>query len=131
MVEFFPFRLGKQQGYLSAQYAWDFLSVHGCFLWHRHQATGLKCLAFKMNEVLARGGVARLNRAVRPEGGLLITKLFHGFAAITLRAACPAASSDPSRAAYAVKKPMKICWFAYAVAYSGSNNSSVNGRGRA
>jgi hypothetical protein len=58
-----------------------------------------------MHQVLACGGVARLNRAVRPEGGLLITKLFHGLAAITLRAACPAASSDPSRAANAVKKP--------------------------
>jgi hypothetical protein len=81
-----------------------------------------------MHEVLARGGVARLNRAVRPEGGLLITELVHGLAAITSWAACPAASSDPSRAANEVKKAMKICWFAHAVAYSGGNNSSVNGR---
>jgi hypothetical protein len=117
--------------YLAAQYACDFLSVGGCFLWHRHQATGLKCLAFKMHQVLARGGVARLIRAVRPEGGLLVTARFHGLAAITLRAACPAASCEPSRAAHVAKKPKKICCLPHAVAYSGGNNSSVYGKARA
>jgi hypothetical protein len=88
---------------LSAQHAWDFLSVGGCFLGHRHQATGLKCLAFKCHQVLARGGLARLNRAVRPEGGQLIIELFHRFATTIVRAACPSASSDPSRVAKAAK----------------------------
>jgi hypothetical protein len=47
--------------------------------------------------------VARLNRAVRPEGGQLTIELFHRFSAIALRAACPSASRDSSRDAKAAK----------------------------
>jgi hypothetical protein len=47
--------------------------------------------------------VVWLNRAVRPEGGQLIIELFHHSATITVRAACPSAGSDPSRAAKAAK----------------------------
>jgi hypothetical protein len=53
--------------------------------------------------VPARGGLARLDRAVRPEGGRLITELLHRLEATTVRAACPSASSDPSRVAKAAK----------------------------
>jgi hypothetical protein len=52
---------------------------------------------------MARGGLARLNRAVRPEGGQLITELFHRLAALALRTACPSAISAPSRVAKAAK----------------------------
>jgi hypothetical protein len=73
----------------------------------------------------------RLNRAVRPEGGPLIAELFHRFAALALRAACPSASSDASRVANVRKTQGKSVGSPTLSRYSGTINSSANRKARA
>ena len=58
-----------------------------------NRAANLIGLAFKGRQVLANGALARLNRAVRPEGCLLACVVRHRFVATTVWAACPAAGS--------------------------------------